>query len=56
MNDFVGALRIMRTIENFWKQDYPKNVSNLSVAKANVLGGEVALWAEQADAATMMSR
>ena len=23
---------------------YPQNVSNLEVAKANVLGGEVALW------------
>lgn len=33
-----------------------QNVSNLSIAKANVLGGEVALWTEQADAATMMSR
>ena len=33
-----------------------QNVSNLSAAKANVLGGEVALWTEQADAASMMSR
>ena len=35
---------------------YLKNVSNLDVAKANVLGGEVALWTEQADAASMMSK
>jgi len=33
-----------------------QNVSNLDVAKANVLGGEVALWTEQADAASMMSK
>ena len=48
-------MNINRNIDETHKL-YPKNVSNLSVAKANVLGGEVALWTEQADAATMMSR
>ena len=33
-----------------------QSVSNLAEAEANVLGGEVALWTEQADGASMMSR
>ena len=33
-----------------------QGVMNLEEAKANVLGGEVALWTEQADAFSMMSR
>jgi len=33
-----------------------QNVSNLERAKANVLGGEVALWTEQADGLSMMTR
>ena len=33
-----------------------QGVSNLEEAKRNVLGGEVALWTEQADAFSMMSR
>lgn len=32
------------------------SVNNLAEAEANVLGGEVALWTEQADGASMMSR
>ena len=31
-------------------------MNNLAEAEANVLGGEVALWTEQADGASMMSR
>jgi len=33
-----------------------RNISNLDAAKANVLGGEVALWTEQVDGHSMMSR
>ena len=33
-----------------------QGVANLEEAKSNVLGGEVALWTEQADAFSMMSR
>jgi len=33
-----------------------RNLSNLEEAKANILGGEVALWTEQADSDSMMSR
>jgi len=33
-----------------------RNITNLEEAKANVLGGEVALWTEQADGNSMMSR
>jgi len=33
-----------------------QGVSNLEEAKSNVLGGEVALWTEQTDAFSMMSR
>jgi len=33
-----------------------RNVTNLEAAKANVLGGEVALWTEQVDGHSMMSR
>merc|ERR1740124_72015 len=33
-----------------------RNVTNMEEAMANVLGGEVALWTEQADGHSMMSR
>ena len=33
-----------------------RNLTNLEEAQANVLGGEVALWTEQADGDSMMSR
>ena len=33
-----------------------RNVNNLAQAVANVLGGEVALWTEQADGHSMMQR
>ena len=33
-----------------------QGVANLEEAKSNVLGGEVALWTEQADGFSMMSR
>ena len=33
-----------------------QNVSNLAEAKANVLGGEVAMWTEQADGDSIMTK
>ena len=36
--------------------DLYQGVVNLEEAKANVLGGEVALWTEQADGFSMMTR
>ena len=62
MNDPLAILenqvKTMMMDDNDHQQydDLYQGVVNLEEAKANVLGGEVALWTEQADGFSMMTR
>ena len=62
MNDPLAILenqvktKMMYDDDHQQYDDLYQGVVNLEEAKANVLGGEVALWTEQADGFSMMTR
>ena len=62
MNDPLAILenqvktKMMYDDDHRQYDDLYQGVVNLEEAKANVLGGEVALWTEQADGFSMMTR
>ena len=62
MNDPLAILENQVKTKMMYDDDHQEyddlyqGVVNLEEAKANVLGGEVALWTEQADGFSMMTR